>query len=249
MLSFNSNSNLTTIYPAYQPVPFDHTYILYDPQDVISVICVQFSLLPIYIMVFYTAWFLITREIEPVIAVGGHLCNEIANKIVKRLIKHPRPDFHKDFGLGSYSLTYGMPSAHSQFMGFFAAYFIYTIHFKVDHMPARKKRFAYLLMITGMVAVAFSRIYLLYHTVPQVIVGVMVGFVLGICYFIASTLARDVGLVDWVLNWPIVKYFYIKDTYYYKYETFQQEHENYLAKRKSAKDTSIQKTTKEKELQ
>ncbi|RLV92157.1 Dolichyldiphosphatase [Spathaspora sp. JA1] len=245
MLSFGSNSNLTSLYPNYHPVPFDHTYILYDPHDVTSILCVHLSLLPIYIMIFYTSWFLITREIEPVVVVGGHLCNEIANKIVKRLIKHPRPDFHKEFGIGSYSLTYGMPSAHSQFMGFFAAYFIYTIHFKIEHLSFNKKLLRYTLLLIGMMLVAFSRIYLLYHTIPQVIVGVMLGFVLGIFYFVASTIARDVGLVEWVLNWPIVKYFYIKDTYYYSYESFQQEHENYVVKKKLAKEVVLEKDSKE----
>lgn len=62
---------------------------------------------------------LITREIEPVIIVGGHLVNEVINKIVKFLVKSPRPKFHADFGSNSkYGLTYGFPSAHSQFMGF-----------------------------------------------------------------------------------------------------------------------------------
>ncbi|KAG7660410.1 uncharacterized protein J8A68_006066 [[Candida] subhashii] len=183
--------DMTKLYPNYKPVPFDNTYVLYDPQDPLSLICVHLSLLPIYIMIFYTSWFLITREIEPVIIVGGHLCNEIANKIVKRLFKHPRPEFHKDFGIGSYSLTYGMPSAHSQFMAFFAAYFICIVMFKVDHLSMIGKLGGCGVLVLAMVSVAFSRVYLLYHTIPQVAVGIMIGFVLGLGFFVVSSMARE----------------------------------------------------------
>lgn len=212
----------------YNPIPFDHTYILYDPNDIISQASVHMSLLPIYIMVFYTSWFLITREIEPVILVGGHLIGEIVNKIVKKIIKQPRPDFHKDFGAGSYSLTFGMPSAHSQFMGFFATYFCCILLFRMYHLSRFKRRFGCVILATSLVAVAFSRVYLLYHNLPQVIVGIMIGSILGILYFIITSVARDVGLVDWVLHWPIIRFFYVKDSYFHCYQTFEDEYLTHL---------------------
>lgn len=214
----------------YAPIPFDHTYILYDPSDVVSVVSVQLSLLPIYVMVFYTAWFLVTREIEPVIVVGGHLINEVLNKVVKCFLKQPRPDFHKDFGTGTYGLSYGMPSAHSQFMGFFATYYVCTVVFKVPVRRAAKAAVAAALCC-ACGGVAFSRVYLLYHTPLQVAVGVFVGGVFGLVYFAVQVFARDVGLVDWVLLWPVVRVFYIKDSYYHSYQTFEQEHRSYLARR------------------
>lgn len=204
-------------------IPFDHTYILYNPNDLVSTICVQFSLLPIYIMVFYTSWFLITREIEPVIIVGGHLVGELMNKIVKQIVKQPRPDFHKDFGAGSYGLSYGMPSAHSQFMGLFAAYYICTILKKVP-LQLWKKALGVLLLSTSAVGVAFSRVYLLYHTSEQVLVGVILGGVLGTGLFVVASVFRDVGIVDWVLSWRIVRFFWIKDLYYHSYQSFEDEY-------------------------
>ena len=45
-------------------------------------------------------------------------------------------------------------------------------------------------------------------------------------------MARDVGLVEWILNWPIIKYFYVKDTYYHIYQTFAEEYEVYLQLRR-----------------
>lgn len=214
-----------------QPIPFDHTYILYDPSDVVSTVCVQFSLLPIYVMVFYTSWFLITREIEPVIVVGGHLIGEVLNKIIKHFVKQPRPDFHKDFGASSYGLTYGMPSAHSQFMGFFATYFICTILRKVPMRKPAKLAGCAVLATAGLL-VAFLRVYLFYHTVQQVVVGVVVGVLLGLVYFPIACTARDIGLVDWVLGWPVVRFFYVKDSYHHCYMLFREEWEQCERRRK-----------------
>ncbi|ODV79502.1 uncharacterized protein CANTADRAFT_26401 [Suhomyces tanzawaensis NRRL Y-17324] len=229
---------MPTFYPGdskYNPVPFDHTYILYDPKDVVSMVSVHFSLLPIYTMVFYTAWFLLSREIEPVVVVGGHLAGEILNKIIKKIIKQPRPDFHKDFGSGSYSLTYGMPSAHSQFMGFFAGYFICTLLFRVKHLSDLQIYSGCLFMMVVSVAVALSRVYLLYHTLQQVCVGLMFGVVLGMLYFAVITVARDVGFIDWILGWRLVNFFYVKDSYFHNYQSFKDEYDMYVMLARQAK--------------
>lgn len=212
----------------YKPVPYDHTYVLYDPKDIIALFSVHLSLLPIYTMVFYTSWFLLTREIEPVIVVAGHLVGEITNKIIKRVVRQPRPDFHKDFGTGSYSLTYGMPSAHSQFMGFFASYFACIFIFKIEYFQPVQKAIGCVIVTLVSMGVAGSRVYLLYHTPQQVIVGVMFGALLGLIYFVLISVARDVGLVDWVLSWRAMKYFYIKDSYFHCYSTFKDEYNLYL---------------------
>lgn len=215
----------------YSPVPFDHTYILYDPNDIVSTACVQLSLLPVYIMVFYTSWFLITRESEPVIVVGGHLTSEILNKIVKKIFKQPRPAFHRNFGLASSSLLYGMPSAHSQFMGFFAAYYVLIALFKVP--LSRRERISVIVILPCLaLGVAFSRVYLMYHTVEQVAIGVALGTTFGSFYFVVTSILREVGFVDWAIQWPIVRLFYIKDLYYHCYQSYAEEHRDYMAKRK-----------------
>ncbi|CAN3372914.1 dolichyldiphosphatase [Diutina rugosa] len=208
----------------YDPIPFDHTYILYDPKDVISIVSVHLSLLPIYIMVFYTSWFLITREIEPVIVVGGHLASEVLNKIVKHILKEPRPDFHKDFGKGSYGSSFGMPSAHSQFAGFFAAYFLCILFKRVPSSRLNKIIVSTLLLVI-MILVPFSRVYLWYHTIPQVAVGVLLGVVVGLAYYIATSVARDLGVIDWILSWPLIRYFSVKDSYYHAYQSFEDEYQ------------------------
>lgn len=61
-----------------------------------------------------------------------------------------------------------------------------------------------------MFGVAFSRVYLLYHSCVQVIAGLIVGVTFGIAYFEITSMIRDLGIVEWVLNWPIVKFFMLK---------------------------------------
>lgn len=222
----------------YLPVPFDSTYIMYDPKDMVSMLCVHFSLLPIYLMVFYFAWFVITREIEPVLVVAGHLVGEAANKVVKHILKRPRPDYHRDFGKNSYGLRFGMPSAHSQFMGLFAAYWICITLYRIPHLRLSVRLAMASTLAICSCLVGFSRVYLFYHTPPQVMVGLMVGLVIGLLLFVFTSLIRDVGLVDWVLRWPLVHYFYIKDSYYHCYVTYKEEYDEYLRRKSATKPKS-----------
>lgn len=207
-----------------QYIPFDETHIIYDSADPFGIVAVHFSLLPIYIMMFYASWFLTTREVEPVIAVAGQICNNVINKLLKYCFKQLRPPFHRDFGLGSHGLTYGMPSAHSQFMGYFAAYYVATICFATPISKSCK----YIVcggIILAALGVACSRWYLMYHTAEQVIAGIACGATIGTTYSVVVFILRDIGLVDWVLLWRIVRLFWVRDSYYHNYRLFKQEFE------------------------
>lgn len=225
----------------YLPIPFDCTYIMYDPSDLICYAAVHFSLLPVYLVIFYFSWFILTREIEPVLVVAGHLVGESTNKVVKNILKLPRPDFHKDFGKGSYGLSYGMPSAHSQFMGLFATYFICIVLFKTPNHNRTSKMLMTVPLVLASILVAFSRVYLFYHTAPQVIVGLLVGVVLGLLLFVFSSMLRDVGIVDWVLDWPLVRYFNVKDSYYHCYQTFEDEYDSFCKRKWESLKMSLPK--------
>ncbi|ODV94610.1 hypothetical protein PACTADRAFT_76238 [Pachysolen tannophilus NRRL Y-2460] len=211
---------------AYEPIPFDHTYVLYNPSDPISLISAIFSLLPIEILIFYFSWFLITREIEPVIIAFGQVINDIINNIIKHLIKQerPRPEFlsvgifkaNGTINTGSLnkSLEYGMPSAHSQFMGFFCCYFLLKIIYQWPNLNKLNKFYLCFIFIICSIGVVFSRIYLMYHTIEQTLVGVIFGCFLGSCYFLIVCIARDIGIIRWIVNWNFLQKFYIKDSCY-----------------------------------
>ena len=197
--------NFTTIYDNYNVIPFDDTLILYNPNDFLSIICVYLSLSPILLLTFYLSWLIITRELESIIVAGGQLINEFINKILKRLIKQPRPHISL-MGPG-----YGMPSAHSQFVGFLLSYWSLKLWLQWGTVPNKFKYNLYLFIFT--ITVCLSRVYLLYHTFDQIIIGYVIGILNGIIYFGAVGLVRQIGLVDWLLKWPLCRTLLITDSF------------------------------------
>ncbi|CAG0882280.1 unnamed protein product [Darwinula stevensoni] len=89
------------------------------------------------------------------------------------------------------------------------------------------------------VAVSYSRVYLLYHTTSQVMMGVWVGIALGVIWF---------GLVHYlftpifpvIANWPICKFFLVKDTtnipnlMTFEFENVEQYNAPHLSPRRNA---------------
>lgn len=197
--------NFTTVQSSYNVIPFDDTLILYNPRDPVSILCVYLSLSPILLLAFYLSWLIITRELESVIVAGGQLINEFLNKILKRVIKQPRPHVSL-MGPG-----YGMPSAHSQFVGFFLSYWSLKLWLQWGYVQNKIRYNIYLLCFT--IAVCLSRVYLLYHTYDQIIIGYVIGILNGIIYFGAVGVVRQLGIIDWVLTWPLCRGLFITDCF------------------------------------
>ncbi len=59
--------------------------------------------------------------------------------------------------------------------------------------------------------VAWSRIYLNYHTPKQVVVGYVAGSVSAITWFAATTIVRQIGLVSWALEQYPTRLFRMRD--------------------------------------
>ena len=197
----------TTLTELYGVVPFDETLVLYDPSSPLSLPSVLLSLSPILILTFYLSWLILDRDIESVIVAGGQLCNEFANKILKRVLKQPRP--HEALiGPG-----YGMPSAHSQFAGFFFAYWTLRlwIRWHNPHMTPRRKWAASFLLLVSALLICMARIHLRYHTVEQTAVGFAVGVLLATLYFAAVGIARTLGVVRAITQWPAARRLHIHD--------------------------------------
>ncbi|GMM33806.1 dolichyldiphosphatase [Saccharomycopsis crataegensis] len=226
-------------------VPFDETYILYDPSDPLSLVCVIFSLLPIGVLIFYFTWFITSRELEPVFLAFGQVCNNVINYVVKRLVKSPRPlSLYQYTEFPELQNDYGMPSAHSQFMGYFATYvFLRLLLQNTNLKTLRGRLFCGILLYSACCLTAFSRVYLLYHEVDQVVIGVLVGSVIGAAYFIVVSFVRDIGLIEWGLNLWFVKCWYIKDSYYCAM-SYEEEYQLYLERKKKARPGVIQTSKK-----
>ncbi|GMM57857.1 dolichyldiphosphatase [Maudiozyma humilis] len=190
-------------------IPFDETLVLYNPHDPLALPCILLSLSPILILAFYLSWLIITRDIESVVVAGGQLLNELSNKILKRLLKEPRPHAAL-IGPG-----YGMPSAHAQFAGFFCAYWTLRVWVRWynprnAHRTARRIIYTTALLAAA-AAICAARVRLHYHSVEQTAVGFAVGALLATLYFAAVGIARTMGIVHAVTRWPLCRRLYIHD--------------------------------------
>ncbi|TLS23920.1 hypothetical protein PpBr36_08419 [Pyricularia pennisetigena] len=76
-------------------------------------------------------------------------------------------------------------------------------------MPERAAVSAMGFVLAGLVA--WSRVYLGYHTPKQVFVGLSAGAASAIGWFVATAVARQTGLLDWVLALPAARWFRLRD--------------------------------------
>jgi dolichyldiphosphatase len=67
------------------------THVYYNPDDPLSLVSAYLALIPQALMVIYVTLIYARREIEVVLMFAGQLLCELANWILKRLIKEDRP--------------------------------------------------------------------------------------------------------------------------------------------------------------
>jgi len=138
---------------------------------------------------------------------------EALNFILKRILKEERPK--QMHGKG-----YGMPSSHAQFVSFFSLSLTLFLLFR--HVPKRPTpshtplSMVLRVGLSGLALacaglVAWSRIYLNYHTPKQVLVGCLAGSVSAVGWFFITTVIRRVGLLAWLLDQPAVRLFRMRD--------------------------------------
>jgi dolichyldiphosphatase len=127
---------------------------------------------------------------------------EALNFALKRILKEERPK--QMHGKG-----YGMPSSHAQFVAFFSI--TLTLFLLFRHVPKQAKPSHTPLSLTSRIGlsglalanaglVAWSRIYLSYHTPKQVLVGCAAGLISAISWFLITTTVRRIGLLSWALD-------------------------------------------------
>ena len=118
-----------------------------------------------------------------------------------------------------YGKGYGMPSSHAQFVTFFSlslSLFLLLRHTpnpSTTHTPISFPERLLLSIVASIcaAAVAYSRVYLNYHTLKQVLVGCAAGAVFAILWFIFTTLLRRTGWIDWILDTPLAEAFRMRD--------------------------------------
>eukprot|EP00118_Oscarella_pearsei_P010630 m.66296 g.66296 ORF g.66296 m.66296 type:complete len:232 (+) comp35380_c0_seq3:225-920(+) len=202
----NSNSDEIPL------VPFSLTYVEYPKDDFIGKALALFSLLPVFIVFGFVTLIVFRRDLHTMTYFAGLLLNEAVNYILKNIVKQPRPlrAGDKDALHGQY----GMPSNHSQFMGFFSTYFVLFVYFKIvsesSLMQTLWKHALSLGVIAAALLVGFSRFYLKYHSLSQIACGFSVGLITGVSWFLMTYLFFT-PLFPTIVSLPICEFLLIRD--------------------------------------
>lgn len=170
--------------------------VRYQVGDRLGELLALFSLLPIFIVAQLVALLFVRRDWQTLVVLVGIFINVIINKVIKDTLQYPRPIMNSGcsgdedssrasiamFEEGSYE-EFGMPSNHSQFIGYVACFVILFLTFKVKASKFEKVLLS-LISILFAGTVAYSRTYLGYHTSDQVIIGLLIGIIFGIVWYV-----------------------------------------------------------------
>ena len=171
---------------------FSLTHVQYAHGDPWGAPAALVTLAPVYVMVAYATLVAVRRDLATAALCAGQLANEGVNYALKHAIRQPRPPMVAPGAVAfpERGLKYGMPSDHSQFMGFLAAYLALWA-LRCWRAPRAQRALLVALAQAAAVAVAASRVYLGYHTPAQAAAGYGVGCVTGAVWFAAvQALAR-----------------------------------------------------------
>ncbi|CAF0986864.1 unnamed protein product [Rotaria sordida] len=197
--------------PIYRPLSI--TFIEYQEGDKIGFALAWFSMLPFIYIVSLCTLIVFRRDIQTIMYFGGFCVSEVCNYSLKRFFKQARPERTRD-RMGLYEV-HGMPSDHSQTFFYFMTYLAIFIILK-SQMPGTprirslRNRFLVFSQLNVAALVAYSRVYLHYHTIAQVVAGAFVGTALGCVwyYFVNYYFTK---YVPFIIEHPFGKYFLIRD--------------------------------------
>ncbi|KAL5251143.1 hypothetical protein ACHWQZ_G016757 [Mnemiopsis leidyi] len=194
-------------------VPVTFTHIEYPKGDTLGMILAWFSLLPSFTVISFIPVIVLRRDLTTIFFFMGMFVNEGVNQVLKRVIAEPRPS--RTASTVQWS-QYGMPSAHSQFAGYFAMFVVLLFYVRISVVtfiiPLAKIWKHVLAAVTVLVslAICYSRHYLKYHTEKQICAGFLVGLAIGAVWFII--LEKFAGpYFPIIASMPICEMLLIKD--------------------------------------
>jgi PAP2 superfamily len=144
------------------------TYVRYQRGDPFGLCLAWVSLIPVFISLGgFVSHFLFRREIQGLCFTLGLLISQFLNELVKSSVQQSRPE---TCALLEACDSHGWPSSHSQYMFFFAAY-LTLLCLKGSSGVAHGGSKVFLAIFPWPFAVLtmYSRVYLGYHTVSQVL--------------------------------------------------------------------------------
>lgn len=185
--------------------PFTSTFVVYHGGDRLGFLLAGASLAPVFVIVAYATLLASRRDLATAAALAGQLLNEVLNAVLKRAVAQERPTH----ALSAYSPRYGWPSNHAQFMGYLAAYMCAWSLLRWGVAP-RWRWASAALWAASAVLVAWSRVYLTYHTHGQVVAGLAIGAGVGVAWWaVVETLLRPAFPV--IQQWRISRALLVRD--------------------------------------
>jgi membrane-associated phospholipid phosphatase len=172
-------------------VPFAVTFCKHLPGDRVGGFACLLSLAPIFVLISLGTLLLSRRDPATLLFIAGLIASTLFNDYLKLVIKEPRPCSDTHYCSLSEGDVYGMPSGHTQFQAFAAAYISLWALSGRWREPSALLRWAVVAGCWASVAcVGSSRLYLHYHTLRQVAVGGALGVVLATLWFFGVEGAR-----------------------------------------------------------
>ena len=166
------------------------TAVNYESGNLLSLALGLVSLSPVFLVAQLTALVAVQRDWQTLVLLAGVLLNVCLNKVLKDFFREPRPASRCVFAMGVDGgmeaggfEEYGMPSNHSQFMAFIAAYMSLFLIGGCKGMPLPERALLSAVALLAAGLVAYSRCYLGYHSVAQVLVGLVVGSSAGFAWY------------------------------------------------------------------
>lgn len=151
---------------------FSFTHVSHRADDaVLGPIACILSLSHLIVPLLLLSQFLSRRDLLTLFALAGVVVNEAVNKVLKRTIDQRRP-------AGSPRAEPGMPSAHAQFSLYLAVFYSIWVFDRLcprGGCSTALRAASSAAMLATAAAVSYSRVYLDYHTAPQVLVGAAIG--------------------------------------------------------------------------
>jgi dolichyldiphosphatase len=197
--------------PAYESraVIFAPSFCKFLPGDKIGGLSCLLALSPFFILVSLGTLLLSRRDPATALFALGLCVSTVFNDALKLVFKDPRPCSNTLYCSISDGDVYGMPSGHSQFMFFGAAYTAAWALSGRWRVPLLQRLALTLGAFLAAACVAVSRLYLHVHTSKQVAVGSALGCALGLLWFCGVEAVRPA--FAWLAASPLGRALRIRD--------------------------------------
>ncbi|ESW16536.1 hypothetical protein PHAVU_007G164600 [Phaseolus vulgaris] len=185
------------------------THVRYQKGDRVGHFLAWISLVPVFISLGgFVSHFLFRRELQGMFFALGLILSQFINEVIKTSVQQARP---ATCALLEMCDSHGWPSSHCQYMFFFATYLTLLSLKGLTFWHVRDNPFLHLLTWSLALLTMYSRVYLGYHTVAQVLAGTALGVFLGAVWFriVNSVLYPYFPLIE---ESAFGRLLYVKDT-------------------------------------